>query len=48
MNGRGCIIKILDVGLASSKDDLFMSPYVTTRFYRAPEVIFGMQYDEQG
>uniref|UniRef100_A0A0M3HT27 Protein kinase domain-containing protein n=1 Tax=Ascaris lumbricoides TaxID=6252 RepID=A0A0M3HT27_ASCLU len=47
VNGRGCIVKILDVGLAGREDDLFMSPYVTTRFYRAPEVIFGMQYDEQ-
>ncbi|KHN88336.1 Mitogen-activated protein kinase 9 [Toxocara canis] len=44
VNARGCVVKILDFGLARSKDGRFMSPYVTTRQYRAPEVVLGMEY----
>ncbi|VDM97507.1 unnamed protein product [Thelazia callipaeda] len=40
-----CSLKILDFGLARSAGDSFMmTPYVVTRYYRAPEVILGMGY----
>nr|AIP89944.1 c-Jun N-terminal kinases [Schmidtea mediterranea] len=42
-----CTLKILDFGLARSAGDSFlMTPYVVTRYYRAPEVILGMGYTE--
>uniref|UniRef100_A0A0N5AF09 Stress-activated protein kinase JNK n=1 Tax=Syphacia muris TaxID=451379 RepID=A0A0N5AF09_9BILA len=42
-----CVLKILDFGLARSTVDAFMmTPYVVTRYYRAPEVILGMPYKE--
>lgn len=42
-----CSLKILDFGLARSAGNSFMmTPYVVTRYYRAPEVILGMGYTE--
>ncbi|VDP16443.1 unnamed protein product [Soboliphyme baturini] len=42
-----CSLKILDFGLARSTGNSFtMTPYVVTRYYRAPEVILGMGYKE--
>lgn len=42
-----CSLKILDFGLARSAGNSFMmTPYVVTRYYRAPEVILGMGYKE--
>lgn len=44
-----CSLKILDFGLARSKSagaTFMMTPYVVTRYYRAPEVILGMAYKE--
>lgn len=42
-----CSLKILDFGLARSSGATFMmTPYVVTRYYRAPEVILGMAYKE--
>ena len=44
-----CTLKILDFGLARSAGNSFtMTPYVVTRYYRAPEVILGMGYRENG
>lgn len=44
-----CSLKILDFGLARSAGNSFMmTPYVVTRYYRAPEVILGMGYKENG
>ena len=41
--------QILDFGLARAADQAFnMTPYVVTRYYRAPEVIVGMKYTENG
>ena len=41
--------QILDFGLARAADQTFMmTPYVVTRYYRAPEVIVGMKYKENG
>ncbi|KAF3827719.1 hypothetical protein GH733_000954 [Mirounga leonina] len=40
-------MKILDFGLARTAGTSFMmTPYVVTRYYRAPEVILGMGYKE--
>ncbi|XP_048590112.1 stress-activated protein kinase JNK isoform X2 [Nematostella vectensis] len=40
-----CSLKILDFGLARTAGSAFMmTPYVVTRYYRAPEVILGMGY----
>ena len=45
-----CTLKILDFGLArsalSTLNSFMMTPYVVTRYYRAPEVILGMGYKE--
>ncbi|XP_038060873.1 stress-activated protein kinase JNK-like [Patiria miniata] len=42
-----CSLKILDFGLARTAGTTFMmTPYVVTRYYRAPEVILGMGYKE--
>uniref|UniRef100_A0A673XZP6 Stress-activated protein kinase JNK n=1 Tax=Salmo trutta TaxID=8032 RepID=A0A673XZP6_SALTR len=42
-----CTLKILDFGLARTAGTSFMmTPYVVTRYYRAPEVILGMGYKE--
>lgn len=44
-----CSLKILDFGLARTAGTAFMmTPYVVTRYYRAPEVILGMGYAENG
>lgn len=42
-----CSLKILDFGLARNVGNFMMTPYVVTRYYRAPEVILGMTYDEK-
>ncbi|KER23908.1 kinase domain protein [Opisthorchis viverrini] len=42
-----CSLKILDFGLARATGNSFtMTPYVVTRYYRAPEVILGLGYSE--
>jgi len=42
-----CTLKILDFGLARQAGGSFMmTPYVVTRYYRAPEVILGMGYSD--
>ena len=44
-----CTLKILDFGLARTAGTSFMmTPYVVTRYYRAPEVILGMGYCDNG
>ncbi|XP_056358171.1 mitogen-activated protein kinase 9 isoform X3 [Oenanthe melanoleuca] len=44
-----CTLKILDFGLARTAcTNFMMTPYVVTRYYRAPEVILGMGYKENG
>lgn len=43
-----CTLKILDFGLArtAGTGNFAMTPYVVTRYYRAPEVILGMGYKD--
>ncbi|KAL2066930.1 hypothetical protein VTL71DRAFT_1354 [Oculimacula yallundae] len=39
------MLKICDLGSASDASDNEITPYLVSRFYRAPEVILGMPYD---
>ncbi|RDW94393.1 putative serine kinase ppk5 [Coleophoma crateriformis] len=39
------MLKICDLGSASDSSDNEITPYLVSRFYRAPEIILGMQYD---
>ncbi|XP_022188422.1 stress-activated protein kinase JNK isoform X1 [Nilaparvata lugens] len=41
-----CCLKILDFGLARTAGTSTMTPYVVTRYYRAPEVVLEMGYKE--
>ncbi|KAI6192935.1 Stress-activated protein kinase JNK [Aphelenchoides fujianensis] len=44
-----CQLKILDFGLArNAGETAMMTPYVVTRYYRAPEVILGVGYSHNG
>jgi mitogen-activated protein kinase 8/9/10 (c-Jun N-terminal kinase) len=44
---QDCTLKILDFGLARQNSTSFtMTPYVVTRYYRAPEVILSMGYTQ--
>jgi serine/threonine-protein kinase PRP4 len=38
-------LKICDLGTASKAEDAEITPYLVSRFYRAPEVILGMPFD---
>lgn len=39
------LLKICDLGSASDASDNEITPYLVSRFYRAPEIILGMEYD---
>ncbi|KAI6716167.1 hypothetical protein PZA11_001141 [Diplocarpon coronariae] len=39
------MLKICDLGSASDASDNEITPYLVSRFYRAPEIILGMEYD---
>eukprot|EP00954_Amorphochlora_amoebiformis_P001231 95126-Amorphochlora_amoeboformis.AAC.1 len=41
------LIKLCDFGSAGYKKDAEITPYLCSRFYRAPEIILGLKYDEQ-
>ncbi|KAI9298968.1 kinase-like protein [Neoconidiobolus thromboides FSU 785] len=38
-------LKLCDLGSASSIEDNEITPYLVSRFYRAPEIILGLSYD---
>lgn len=43
-----CTLKILDFGLARTTGTMgVMTQYVVTRYYRAPEIVLAMTYDEK-
>lgn len=42
-----CKVKILDFGLSRIANDSNMTPYVVTRYYRAPEILIGIPYNEK-
>src|SRR3954464_9193356 len=39
------MLKICDLGSASDASDNEITPYLVSRFYRAPEIVLGMPYD---
>ncbi|KZZ95693.1 Protein kinase-like domain protein [Ascosphaera apis ARSEF 7405] len=39
------ILKVCDLGSASSASENEITPYLVSRFYRAPEIILGIPYD---
>lgn len=45
VNESNLILKLCDFGSASHITDNEITPYLVSRFYRAPEIILGMQYD---
>lgn len=45
VNERRTVVKICDFGSAMFAGDNEITPYLVSRFYRAPEVILGLPYD---
>ncbi|EME41886.1 hypothetical protein DOTSEDRAFT_55581 [Dothistroma septosporum NZE10] len=45
VNEKRTLIKICDFGTATLQQDAELTPYLVSRFYRAPEVILGMDFD---
>lgn len=45
VNEQRNVLKVCDLGSASSVSDNEITPYLVSRFYRAPEIILGIQYD---
>nr|ADI46819.1 PRP4f [Volvox carteri f. nagariensis] len=45
VNSRRTKVKLCDFGSAMLAGDNEVTPYLVSRFYRAPEVILGMKYD---
>ncbi len=47
VNARRTKVKLCDFGSAMLAGDNEVTPYLVSRFYRAPEVILGMKYGER-
>ncbi|XP_055619463.1 serine/threonine-protein kinase PRP4 homolog isoform X2 [Toxorhynchites rutilus septentrionalis] len=45
VNDNNLVLKLCDFGSASSVTDNDITPYLVSRFYRAPEIILGLSYD---
>ncbi|KAH8252200.1 hypothetical protein KR026_012071, partial [Drosophila bipectinata] len=45
VNENNLILKLCDFGSASGISDNEITPYLVSRFYRAPEIILGIPYD---
>lgn len=45
VNETHLILKLCDFGSASTISDNEITPYLVSRFYRAPEIILGLPYD---
>ncbi|CAO1630583.1 unnamed protein product [Sympodiomycopsis kandeliae] len=45
VNENKTVLKICDLGSASTLDEMQITPYLVSRFYRAPEIIIGNKYD---
>jgi serine/threonine-protein kinase PRP4 len=45
VNDSRNMLKICDLGSASDASENEITPYLVSRFYRAPEIILGMPYD---
>ncbi|KAJ1715945.1 kinase-like domain-containing protein [Aspergillus flavus] len=46
VNEQRNILKVCDLGSASSTTENEITPYLVSRFYRAPEIILGIPYDQ--
>jgi serine/threonine-protein kinase PRP4 len=45
VNARRTVVKVCDLGSAMFAGDNEITPYLVSRFYRAPEVVLGLPYD---
>lgn len=45
VNESSLVLKLCDFGSASTVTDNEITPYLVSRFYRAPEIILGLSYD---
>jgi serine/threonine-protein kinase PRP4 len=45
VNDNKTVIKLCDLGSASDAGENEITPYLVSRFYRAPEIILGVPYD---
>lgn len=45
VNDSNLVLKLCDFGSASLITDNEITPYLVSRFYRAPEIILGLSYD---
>lgn len=45
VNDAKTILKVCDLGSASDLSEMEITPYLVSRFYRAPEIILGQAYD---
>ncbi|KDN42748.1 kinase-like protein [Tilletiaria anomala UBC 951] len=45
VNDAKTILKVCDLGSASDTSETEITPYLVSRFYRAPEIILGQPYD---
>lgn len=45
VNESKTALKVCDLGSASGLTEMEITPYLVSRFYRAPEIILGMPYD---
>jgi serine/threonine-protein kinase PRP4 len=45
VNENRSVLKVCDLGSASDATENEITPYLVSRFYRAPEIILGMPYD---
>ncbi|KAJ5683297.1 Serine/threonine-protein kinase prp4 [Penicillium macrosclerotiorum] len=45
VNEQRSVLKVCDLGSASPASDNEITPYLVSRFYRAPEIILGIPYD---
>jgi len=45
VNENKTILKMCDLGSASDLKEMEITPYLVSRFYRAPEIILGLPYD---
>lgn len=45
MNETKLVLKLCDFGSASKINENEITPYLVSRFYRAPEIILGIPYD---
>lgn len=45
VNENKTVLKMCDLGSASDLTEMEITPYLVSRFYRAPEIILGLPYD---